>query len=130
MAVKVGYKSPPQHSRWAKGTSGNPRGRPKGSGNFLTDLSAELGETILITEGGKQKRITKRRALIKSLLASGLKGDLRAAQLMMHWAAAEAADEPGSKSALPPLDAGDLSILKNFLKRQPLTKGDDDDASG
>jgi hypothetical protein len=26
---EIGYKKPPQHSRWTKGQSGNPRGRPR-----------------------------------------------------------------------------------------------------
>jgi hypothetical protein len=26
---KVGYKSPPKHTRWKKGQSGNPKGRKK-----------------------------------------------------------------------------------------------------
>lgn len=123
------YNDPPAHSRWRKGQSGNPSGRPKGSGNFLKDLSVVLGETVVITEGGRQKRITKRRALIKSLLASALKGDVRAAQLMMTWAAAEGADEHGTKGALPPLGPGDLRILKSLLERQPQLKGDDDEQS-
>ncbi len=32
----VGYKKPPLHSRFKKGQSGNPRGRPRGSKNFST----------------------------------------------------------------------------------------------
>lgn len=123
MTRKVGYGSPPEHSRWTKGQSGNPRGRPKGKLNFATDLAAELSETIQVSEGGKPMRITKQRALLKSLVTSGIKGDVRAAQLMMNWAAASI--DPGDgPTALPPLGADDLKLLKNYLERNPLPTED------
>src|SRR5207237_10936888 len=40
----VGYRTPPKVTRWKPGQSGNPKGRPRGSLNLATDLSAELGE--------------------------------------------------------------------------------------
>ncbi|HVR89854.1 MAG TPA: DUF5681 domain-containing protein [Novosphingobium sp.] len=119
MTGKVGYGSPPEHTRWAKGQSGNPRGRSKGKANFASDLAAELSETIQVSEGGKPKRITKQRALLKSLVTSGIKGDVRAAQLMMNWAAAST-EQPEGHGGLPPLGAGDLKLLKNYLDRNPL----------
>ncbi len=79
MTRKVGYGSPPTHSQWQKGQSGNPCGRKRGSVNFATDLLAELAETIAVTEGGKPKRITKQRAMLKALITKAIKGDVRAA---------------------------------------------------
>ena len=35
---KVGYGKPPLHSRFTRGQSGNPKGRPKGVRNFKTDV--------------------------------------------------------------------------------------------
>ena len=33
---KVGYRNPPQHTRFKPGQSGNPRGRPRGQRNLTT----------------------------------------------------------------------------------------------
>ena len=75
---KVGYANPPKATQFKPGRSGNPKGRPKGSRNLATDLAAELGEQITVREEGHSRRITKQRALIKSLMARALQGNVRA----------------------------------------------------
>ena len=124
MTRKVGKGSTPEYTRWPKGTSGNPKGRPKGKVSFKADLVSELSETIQITEGGKAKRISKQRALLKALTTSGIKGDVRAAQLMIKWAAVMV--ETGeSVGPLPPITAEDRKILQRFLERHPLSPEDE-----
>src|SRR5215471_11970702 len=73
---EVGYRKPPKASRFKAGQSGNPKGRPRGSPNLATDLSAELGEQITVREGGQARQVSKQRALIKSLMAKALQGDV------------------------------------------------------
>jgi hypothetical protein len=116
MTKKVGYGSPPDHTKFKPGTSGNPKGRKKGSMNLRTDLTAELSETIQITENGKPKRITKQRALLKALTANGIKGDVRAAQLLLKWVTA-IVETPEQSSDFPPLTREDRDIMKSFLER-------------
>ena len=80
---KVGYGKPPKATRFKRGRSGNPKGRPKGSLNLATDLAAELGEQITVREDGRPRRISKQRALIKSLMAKALQGDVRATAALL-----------------------------------------------
>ena len=80
---EVGYRKPPKTTRFKAGKSGNPKGRPKGSTNLATDLSAELSEQITVREGGQARRVTKQRALIKSLMAQALQGDVRATTALL-----------------------------------------------
>ena len=77
-SYEVGYCRPPQHTRFKPGHSGNPKGRPKGTKNLKTDLMEELAERINVSEGGKPKKLSKQRALVKSLTAKAIKGDARA----------------------------------------------------
>jgi hypothetical protein len=59
MAADVGYGKPPRETRFRKGRSGNPRGRPRGSRNFASLLEEALAEPVVITENGRRKRATK-----------------------------------------------------------------------
>ncbi len=79
---EVGYRKPPKRTRFKPGQSGNPRGRPKGTKNLKTDLMEELGEKIVIREGDQSRRVSKQRAVVKTLVARTLKGDARSATLL------------------------------------------------
>ncbi len=116
MTEGTGYKRPPIASRWKKGQSGNPSGRKRGTLNLRTDLIAELEEVIQINEGGSARRITKQRALLKSLAARGIQGDARAANLLLGLIARLL--EPDEQSARPDeLGPEDKAILDAYLAK-------------
>ncbi len=81
---EVGYCKPPKTKRFVKGKSGNPNGRPPsclrmGSPvNFVDILMKELDAPITMMEGGKPKKISKQRALIKNLVNRAMNGSARA----------------------------------------------------
>jgi hypothetical protein len=113
----VGYGRPPAASRFKAGHSGNPRGRPKGTKNLLSDLREELSEKINIREGGKQQRVSKQRAFIKSLVAAAVKGDARATTALVSLCArafVEEHDRPEENKTAP----ADDQILEDFITRE------------
>lgn len=74
----VGYCRPPVMTRFKKGQSGNPRGRPKGAHSSKALLQAALAAPVRITEAGEIKTIAQREALFRALVARAVKGDNRA----------------------------------------------------
>ena len=113
---KVGYSKPPKAKQFKKGRSGNPKGRPKGSLNLATDLTAELSEQITVREDGRSRRVSKQRALIKSLLAKALQGDVRASAALLALYA-RVISEASPEDQNDPVDTEELQILRRFAPR-------------
>jgi hypothetical protein len=80
---EVGYGKPPRHTRFKKGQSGNPRGRPCGSKNLSSLLSEALNEPVIVAENGRRRKISKRQAIIKQLVNQSAKGDWRAGKILL-----------------------------------------------
>ena len=80
---EVGYGKPPCHTRFKKGQSGNPRGRPSGSKNLKTLLNEALNEPVVVTEEGRRRKITKREAIITQLVNRSATADLRALKILL-----------------------------------------------
>jgi Family of unknown function (DUF5681) len=70
---KVGYAKPPKHTRFTKGRSGNPKGRPTGSKNLGTMMIEELTHPVAIVENGKRTKIPKIRAALRQKRAATTK---------------------------------------------------------
>ena len=79
----IGFKKPPKHTQFKPGESGNPKGRPKGVKNLATDLQEELEQFVVVHEGDQTLKVTKQRAMLKSLFAKAMKGETRASSALI-----------------------------------------------
>lgn len=81
---KVGYGKPPKHSRFKKGVSGNPKGRPKRQPPELGEvIKAVLDATVDYSEGGRTQTASRRELAVRRHLRNALKGDIGAAEALL-----------------------------------------------
>ena len=94
---EVGYRKPPEKTRFKPGQSGNPGGRPKGSKNRQAGLRADqLGEIVLaeayrpirINDGDRQVSVPMIQAVVRSVAVNAVKGQPRAQRLFTEMVSA------------------------------------------
>jgi len=127
---QVGYGKPPQHTRFKKGESGNPAGRPKGTKNLTTLFEKELKQRVVVTENGRRRSITKQEAMVKHLVNKAVSGDRPLMQLLLEeirLLEARAASSPSGTN----LDEADREVMRQIQERmRRLMKGEEENARG
>jgi hypothetical protein len=78
----IGYGKPPVHSRFRKGRSGNPGGRPRGK-SLATLLREALAETATIEVKGRRRRVSKGQAMVALLIDRAAEDDPRWMKLLL-----------------------------------------------
>jgi hypothetical protein len=122
---QVGYGKPPRHTRFQRGQSGNPRGRPAGSRNFGTLVSGALNELVIVVEDGGRRKITKREAIVKQLVNRSAKADWRAIKILLDIVREiEGRVEP--ETAESSFDAADEKVIEQIKARWHDNKGASD----
>jgi hypothetical protein len=112
---QVGWGKPPIGTRFQKGQSGNPKGRPRGAKNLKTDLMEELQQTIVVREGDRTVRMSKQRAMIKTVMNKSLKGDARAIITLIRMMTRFAEPDGGSTEVDQALSVDEKELWQGLV---------------
>ena len=115
---KVGYGKPPKNGQFAPGTSGNPKGRPRGSKNFSSIVLRESRERVLIKGLRGTKSVTKVEAAVMQTANKAAQGEPRAQRefyslIQLSEAAVNSNTKPINYHEM------DQKVIENLRKRMP-----------
>src|SRR4051812_43315035 len=119
-APKAGKGHPPREFQFARGTSGNPKGRPRGALGLKGQLRRQLAESVQTKDGGT---VPAAEAIAKSVISLACQGDLRAVQLLLSCSTedSERADEPTAAALARDPDEtliDDTALAQNMKNRK------------
>jgi len=83
---EIGFGRPPKATQFKKGTSGNKKGRPKGTKNIATLFHEAMHQRVAISENGQRRTITKIQAALTQLANKAATGDPKAIQASINIA--------------------------------------------
>jgi hypothetical protein len=102
---------PPLHTRFSKGRSGNPKGRPRGSRNTSEILREEADRLIKLTQKGKTQRLSAREVIIKQQFLKAMRGDTRAAGFILD----RLPETPGETFTIGPDGKIPVKLLQKIM---------------
>jgi uncharacterized protein DUF5681 len=110
----VGYRRPPQPTRFKAGVSGNPKGRPKGSRPVGALLHEIIRQKIAVTENGKTRHLPVLEIMLRRLANEAMRGEQRSIKLLLslleHYG-----DSSQTTLQLGEMLAEDAEILAEYL---------------
>ena len=134
----IGYGRPPRATRFRKGHSGNPQGRPPNARHGWTLLERALSEPVVVNDNGQRKTITKAEAMYTQLVNKGASGDARSIQLLLGeirslkagLEAASAAGAPGDEVDEQMLMLERLTVTERLELRRLIAKAQGEPEAG
>lgn len=121
---KAGPGHPPRLTRFPKGKSGNPKGRPKGSKNLATLLVNAARDQVTANIGGKQRSISKLQATTMQLATKAAGGDLKAMGQFLDWMDEVETRAAKGKPSEYPVSEADLEVIRTVLNRLEITNSE------
>jgi hypothetical protein len=113
---KIGFKKPPKQTRFVRGQSGNPHGRPKGKRNWATVLHSILEQKVRVTENGRTKIVTKWEAATTQLANKAASGDVNSISKLIQIV--PNMEHQLTKAGAPVLsDEQDRKVVVELIKR-------------
>lgn len=132
VSYPVGYKRPPVHSRFQKGRSGNPKGRPKGAKSLGTIVREQMGARIRVQTANGTRKMARIEALFMKRSDQAGKGDARAmdACFRLYEQYGPPDERPDAKAQQNELTQTDAAILAAYedMKRAQFTHGSASDS--
>lgn len=131
---EVGYGKTPKHTRYKKGQSGNPEGRPKKSKTLSTEVAEILNGPMTVQKAGVPQKMGAFEVGVRRLVQKGQnEKDLNAIIAFLKLCESHGVMTP------PPVDDGGGVIfapkgmtpkewIDSMADKQPPTTGDQDDA--
>jgi Family of unknown function (DUF5681) len=118
---EIGFGKPPVHSRFQKGSSGNPKGRRPGSKNLATLFARELDSVVIVTENGKRRKKRKREVIVAQLVNKSAGADLRAIGMLLSIVDKiehkDQAAPSAAETTAEPFDEVDARVMRDVFAR-------------
>jgi hypothetical protein len=80
----VGYKKPPQQTRFQPGRSGNPRGRPKQNRTVTEIVSRQLRRKVTVNDGHQTRKVPVVDAIVMTHISKAAKGDHKSTKFVFE----------------------------------------------
>ncbi|PZF75874.1 hypothetical protein DK847_16775 [Aestuariivirga litoralis] len=124
---EVGYGKPPKANQFQPGTSGNPKGRRKGSRNLKDFAREELDRKQRVTADGKMRSLSNREIIVLAQINKARKGDSKAFREILALDEGLQADveKHMGRTDLSPDERKILEAHLAYLKNKPSEAGDD-----
>ena len=100
--------------QFVKGVSGNPKGRPKGIRNRITELNEDM--ELAIREGANPEVV---KSIIASMAAEAMNGNVQAAKLILDKFVPNVRSSENSESVTPEIVIKIENLTQNDVKDVP-----------
>ncbi|MGB6538751.1 MAG: DUF5681 domain-containing protein [Xanthobacteraceae bacterium] len=113
---EVGYGRPPVATRFRPGGLGNPKGRPKRAKTVGQTIQDAMMTPVKIEVNGNAKTMTAQEVIIRNLVHSAARGDIRAIHALF---ALKARYQDSADTTLVPSDieASDRKIIEEYFAK-------------